>query len=260
MQQNPPANPFDPNLSLILGCLYKLIHIHSYAARNSAPEQQAVASLRTPNEWIWISLRGEVNGMTDLVQLYLCEMHGKPEEAVVGARAVSLQRFSLGVFELIDDHSFAFVHCQVVLGNATAPGTRCTKKCSLSDRKNVQLLMMSTGPIILSLGWQEKKRNCSDSCIYTSFSMLGTRGSNRPNSLVPRVLFLRLSRGREVDSIDSAVWEISLPPSPYCKFQMLFTFGEGGQGGQFPVSRTTFFRLPYFCKLQMFYYSFFGEG
>ena len=73
--------------------------------------------------------------MTDLVQLYLNEMHGKPEEAVVGARAVSLQRFSPGVFELIDDHSFAFVHCQVVLGNATAPGTRCTKKCSSSDRR-----------------------------------------------------------------------------------------------------------------------------
>ena len=135
MQQNPPANLLDPNLSLILGCLYKLIHIHSYTARNSAPEQQAVASLRTPNERIWISLRGEENGMTDLVQLYLCEMHGKPEEAVVGARAVSLQRFSLGVFELIDDHSFAFVHCQVVLGNATAPGTQCTKKCSSSDRR-----------------------------------------------------------------------------------------------------------------------------
>ena len=135
MQQNLPTNPYDPNLRLILGCLYKLIHIHSYAARISAPEQQAVASLRTPNEWIWISLRGEENGMTDLVQLYLCEMHGKPEEAVVGARAVSLQRFSPGVFESIDDHSFAFVHCQVVLGNATAPGTRCTKKCSSSNRR-----------------------------------------------------------------------------------------------------------------------------
>ena len=66
-----------------------------------------------------------------------------------------------------------------------------------ATEENVQLLMMSTGPIILSLGWQEKKRNCSDSCIYTSFSMLGTRGSNRPNSLVPRVLFLRLSREEE---------------------------------------------------------------
>ena len=135
MQQNPPANLLDPNLSLILGCLYKLIHIHSYAVRNTAPGQQAVASLRTPNEWIWISLMGLENGMTDLVQLYLCEMHGKPEEAVVGARAVSLQRFSLGVFEFIADHSFAFVHCQVVLGNATAPGSRCTKKCSSSDQR-----------------------------------------------------------------------------------------------------------------------------
>ena len=139
-----------------------------------------------------------------------------------------------------------------------APGAQ--RNVHQATEENVQLLMMSTGPIILSLGWQEKKRNCSDSCIYTSFSMLGTRGSNRPNSFVPRVLFLRLSREEERYSIDSAVWEISLPPSPYCKLQMLFTFGEGGQGGQSPVSRTTFFRLPYFCKLQMLYYSFFGEG
>ena len=42
--------------------------------------------------------------MTDLVQLYLCEMRGEPEEAVVDARAVSLQKFSLGVFELIANH------------------------------------------------------------------------------------------------------------------------------------------------------------
>ena len=35
-------------------------------------------------------LRGEEDGITDLVQLYLCEMRGKPKEAVVGARAVSL--------------------------------------------------------------------------------------------------------------------------------------------------------------------------
>ena len=97
-------------------------------------------------------LRGEEDGMTDLVRLYLCEMRGKPGEAVVGARAVSLQRFSLGVFEFIADHSFAFVHCQVVLGNATALGSRCTKKVHQATEENVQLLMTSTGPIILSLG------------------------------------------------------------------------------------------------------------
>ena len=80
-------------------------------------------------------LRGEEDGITDLVQLYLCEMRAKPEEAVVSAHAVSLQRFSLGVFKLIADHSFAFAHCQVVLDNATAPGSWCTKKCSSSDRR-----------------------------------------------------------------------------------------------------------------------------
>ena len=91
-------------------------------------------------------LRGEEDGMTDLVRLYLCEMRSKPGEAVVGARAVSLQRFSLGVFEFIADHSFAFVHCQVVLGNATALGSRCTKKCSSSDRRKRTIADDEHGP------------------------------------------------------------------------------------------------------------------
>ena len=80
-------------------------------------------------------LRGEEDGMTDLVRLYLCEMRSKPGEAVVGARAVSLQRFSLGVFEFIADHSFAFVHCQVVLGKK--------RNVHQATEENVQLLMTS---------------------------------------------------------------------------------------------------------------------
>ena len=97
-------------------------------------------------------LRGEEDGMTDLVRLYLCEMRGKPGEAVVGARAVSLQRFSLGVFEFIADHSFAFAHCQVVLGNATAQAPGAQRNVHQATEENVQLLMTSTGPVILSLG------------------------------------------------------------------------------------------------------------
>ena len=85
-------------------------------------------------------LRGEEDGMTDLVQLYLCEMRGKPEEAVIGAHAISLQRFSLGVFKLIADHSFAFAHCQVVLG------CRCTKKCSSRDRRKRTVIDDEHGP------------------------------------------------------------------------------------------------------------------
>ena len=76
-----------------------------------------------------------------------------------------------------------------------APGAQ--RNVHQATEENVQLLMTSIGPIILSLGWQDKKRDCSDSCRYTSFSMLRTRGSNRPDSLVPRVLFLRLSREEE---------------------------------------------------------------
>ena len=96
--------------------------------------------------------RWNEDGMTDLVRLYLCEMRGKPGEAVVGARAVSLQRFSLGVSEFIADHSFAFVHCQVVLGNATAQAPGAQRNVHQATEENVQLLMTSTGPIILSLG------------------------------------------------------------------------------------------------------------
>ena len=88
-------------------------------------------------------LRGEEDGMTDLVQLYLCEMRGKPKEAVVGAHAVSLQRFNLGVFKFIADHSFAFAHCQV---DATAPGSRCTKKCSPGDRSKCTVVDDVHGP------------------------------------------------------------------------------------------------------------------
>ena len=38
------------------------------ASRNSAPEQQAVPSLRTPNEWIWISL----NRHPSTKRLWMC--------------------------------------------------------------------------------------------------------------------------------------------------------------------------------------------
>ena len=67
-------------------------------------------------------------------------------------------------------------------------------------------------------------------------------------------------RGCRLDA--NAVWEISLPPSPYCNLQMLFTFRWGGTGGsESPASRTTFSRLPYFCKLQtLFTFRWGGTG
>ena len=81
-------------------------------------------------------LRGEEDGMTD---------------------AISLQRFSLGVFKLIADHSFAFAHCQVVLDNATAPGSRCTKKCSSRDRRKRTVIDDEHGPYH-SLTWLTRQK------------------------------------------------------------------------------------------------------
>ena len=106
---------------------------------------------------------GQEDGMTDLVQLYLCEMRGKPEEAVVGARAVSSQRLSLGVFKFIADHSFAFVHCQVVLGNVTSLGSRCTKKCnrSLTFKLSQNLTFLF---IFWPLFWREDHRTDESYC------------------------------------------------------------------------------------------------
>ena len=94
-------------------------------------------------------LRGEEDGITDLVQLYLCEMRGKPKEVVVGARAVSLQRFNLGVFKFIADHSFALLTVKW-MQLPQAPGAQ--RNVHQATEENVQLLMTCTGPIILSLG------------------------------------------------------------------------------------------------------------
>ena len=59
----------DPELVIHAGTIWKLtIQVERRIVDTSCP------------------LRGEEDGMTDLVRLYLCEMRGKPGEAVVGAR------------------------------------------------------------------------------------------------------------------------------------------------------------------------------
>ena len=50
------------------------------------------------------------------------------------ASSVSVQRFSLEAFKFIADHPFVFVHCHVIVCNATDPSSKCNKKCPLSGR------------------------------------------------------------------------------------------------------------------------------
>ena len=46
----------------------------------------------------------------------------------------SAQRFSLEAFKFIAGHPFVFVHCHVIVCNATNPASQCAKICPSSGR------------------------------------------------------------------------------------------------------------------------------
>ena len=89
--------------------------------------------------------------------------------------SVSVQRFSLEAFESIASNSFVFVHCHVIVCNATDPGSKCTKKCPSSgrgrrevhesDHKDKNVYSMALGPLHLT---REKLGEKSGSSLETS--------------------------------------------------------------------------------------------
>ena len=111
-----------------------------------------------------------------------------------------------------------------------APGEQ--KHFHQATEENVRGLMLSTGPIILSIAQKDEKSSCSDSGMYTSNSTLylccTLEGRNGPDNLLPRVLFICLLRDEErlgkMWTIKlTLVGKLACPPFPYCKLQMLFT-------------------------------------
>ena len=81
------------------------------------------------------------------------------------APAVSTQRFSLEAFKFIADHPFVFVHCHVIVCNATNPGSKCAKSCSVSGRGRrevkdhvTDVYSLAQGPIHLAPEKREEKR------------------------------------------------------------------------------------------------------
>ena len=192
-------------------------------------------------------------------------MRGKPEEAAVGARAASSQRFSLGVFKFIVDHSFAFVHCQVVLGNATSLGSRCTKKCSSSNwRKTYGCWWRAQALSFFHLASKTKSATALILVGILALVCYTHEEVTDPTASFPGSFFFvsrerkrGWERGCRLDA--NAVWEISLPTSPYCNLQMLFTFRWGGTGVQslpLPVPRSPVSRTFVSCSC----YSLFVEG
>ena len=53
----------------------------------------------------------------------------------LAAPSPSAQRFRLEAFKFIADHPLVFVHCHVIICNATDPTSQCAKPCPIRDRK-----------------------------------------------------------------------------------------------------------------------------
>ena len=81
------------------------------------------------------------------------------------APSVGAQRFSLEAFKFIADHPFVFVHCHVIVCNASDPGSKCAKSCSSSGRGRrevgghmTKLYSLAQGPLHLVRQKREEKR------------------------------------------------------------------------------------------------------
>ena len=70
------------------------------------------------------------------VCLFVCLFRCSNDVTVkyLSAPSFNVQRFSLEAFKFIADHPFVFVHCHVIVCNATDPGSKCAKSCSSSGR------------------------------------------------------------------------------------------------------------------------------
>ena len=82
----------------------------------------------------------------------------------LSAPSFSSQRFSLEAFKFIADHPFVFVHCHVIVCNATDP--KCVKGCSSGERGRreasthvTDVYSLAQGPIQLVLEKREEKQS-----------------------------------------------------------------------------------------------------
>ncbi|XP_078377377.1 uncharacterized protein LOC144660589 isoform X2 [Oculina patagonica] len=96
---------------------------------------------------------------------------GCPNDVTVkyhSASSVSTQRFSLEAFKFIADHPFVFVHCHVIVCNATDPDSQCAKKCPSSGRGRravsdhvTDVYSLAQGPLHLAREKRDETRGSS---------------------------------------------------------------------------------------------------
>ena len=97
--------------------------------------------------------------------------------------SVSAQRFSLEAFKFIADHPFVFVHCHVVVCNATDPSSQCAKNCPSSGRVRREvtghtngIFSLVQGPLLLAHEKQEEEhRNGLGSGMWKILNVKNTR-------------------------------------------------------------------------------------
>ena len=92
--------------------------------------------------------------------------------------SVRAQQFSLEAFKFIADHPFVFVHCHVIVCNATDPDSQCARKCPSSGRGGravsdqvTDVYSLAQGPLHLARETREEKRG-NDLDIYIFGCML----------------------------------------------------------------------------------------
>ena len=82
------------------------------------------------------------------------------------APSVNARRFSLEALKFIADHPFVFVHCHVIICNATDPGFQCVKSCpsggrgrrEVSGHMTDDVFSLSQGPLVLAREKRDEKQ------------------------------------------------------------------------------------------------------
>ena len=88
--------------------------------------------------------------------IFLLRCANYPSVVYHPAPSTNLQRFSLETAKFIGTDSFVFVHCHVIVCNATAPDSQCAKKCppgnrgkrQVSDHEMDEQYSLAQGPLI----------------------------------------------------------------------------------------------------------------
>ncbi|PFX22824.1 Contactin-associated protein-like 5 [Stylophora pistillata] len=105
------------------------------------------------------------------------------------APAINFQRFSLETAKFIGTDSFVFVHCHVIVCNATDPDSQCAKKCppgnrgkrQVSDHEMDAQYSLAQGPLIHvsekkeeeeSNGGASNEKNASDTTFVVGLVMI----------------------------------------------------------------------------------------